>query len=152
MSATELRNGIVLVVEDNADDVEFFRIAMRKANLEGSCHFVFDGEEAIAYMKGAPPFTDRIAYPFPSIVVLDLSLPKINGFGVLEWMAATPGCEQIKVLIWSAWTYEEEMRRAKKAGVSSFVMKDESGQGMAELIALISAHTNPPAGTPVVEG
>src|SRR5262249_42079377 len=105
---------------------------------EPLCRFVNDGEKAIAYMRGDPPFSDRVAHPFPSVLVLDLSLPRVDGFGVLQWMAKTPGCESVKVVVWSGWLQGDAEMRARKAGAGWFVNKDVGGTDLAELLTLMT--------------
>src|SRR6476661_4020102 len=123
MGAVGAGQRIILIAEDNADDVEILRLALRRAGLEALCRFVYDGEETIAYMRGDPPFSNRVDFPFPAVLVLDLSLPRMDGFGVLEWMAKTPGCETVKVVVWTGWLHTEGERRARKAGAGWFVKK-----------------------------
>ena len=139
------REKVVLVVEDDADDLYFLRNALRKAGLEGICRFVYDGPAAIAYMKGEHPFSDRKANPFPDILVLDLSLPRIDGFGVLEWMRGNGGCERVPVVVWTSWYYPGQLERARKAGARLFLKKAAGGEDLRELIALISSGTGPAA-------
>src|ERR1035441_11058397 len=69
----------VLVVEDSADDVELLLIAARTAPDVVSFHMVKDGEQALAYLKGEGQFADRKAHPLPHLVLLDLSLPGMDG-------------------------------------------------------------------------
>ena len=87
-SAIQRKN--VLVVEDDTDDVELLLIAARAAPDAVSFHIVGDGEQALAYLKGEGQFADRQAHPFPDLVLLDISLPGMNGFEVLAWIRATP--------------------------------------------------------------
>ena len=129
----------VLVIEDSADDVDLMQKVIRKAGLEHLCRFVYDGAEAIAYMKGDEPFTHRRAYPFPDIVLLDLSLPKIDGFGVLEWMRTTPECKDVKVIVCSGWEYGSYFERARRAGACMILKKEFIGEGLKELFGIIGS-------------
>jgi CheY-like chemotaxis protein len=138
MGAAANEEKTVLVVEDSADDLCLFQMAVKKAGIGYSFRYVHDGEEAIAYLKGESPFEDRKAHPFPDIVFLDLSLPKKDGFEVLDWMRVTPGCQKLKVVVLSGWEYPRHIERAKKAGASMFVQKPIDGSGLARLVASIS--------------
>ena len=149
MGPVKAEQRIVLVAEDNDDDVETLKLALRRRHMEPLCRFVYNGEEAIAYMRGKAPFCDRAAHPFPAVLVLDLNLPKVDGFGVLEWMGKAPKCESIKVVVWSGCHYGEQENRARNAGAEWFVKKDVGGPGLTELLALIC--DIPPSGSPEVE-
>ena len=138
MSAVVDAHKTVLVIEDNADEVFFFQSAVHKKGCPFTFRFVSDGEEAIAYMKGEGPFSDRKANPFPTLVLLDLMLPKLNGFEVLDWMRQTPGCKEVRVIVWSGWNYPANIERAKKAGVDSFIVKGLEGNA-ANVISLIES-------------
>src|SRR5437867_13389624 len=66
----------ILYVEDNEDDVLLLRFAFKRADILNPLHFAQDGQEAIDYLAGAGKFSDRAKYPIPSLVLLDLKLPK----------------------------------------------------------------------------
>src|ERR1035438_1980256 len=91
----------VLVVEDSADDVELLLIAARTAPDVVSFHMVKDGEQALAYLKGEGQFADRKAHPLPHLVLLDLSLPGMDGFEVLAWIRQHPEFSALKVFVWT---------------------------------------------------
>jgi len=127
----------VLVVEDNADDVCLFKAALRRVASSIAFQFVGDGEEAIAYLKGEAPFSDRRAHPFPELVLLDLTLPKVDGFTVLEWIRTTPGCENLKVFVWSGWRTASYAERLKKLGADRFILKAAGVEGLADVVTAI---------------
>ena len=146
MGAVEAGRRTILIAEDSEDDAEFLRLAVCRKGMEALCRFVCDGEEAIAYMRGDPPFSDRVVNPFPTVLILDLDMPKLDGFGVMEWMAKTPGCESVKVVVWTGWSHGEVERRARKAGAGWFVNKVMGGADLAELVALMSDDSAPLGG------
>jgi CheY-like chemotaxis protein len=113
----------VLVVEDNADDVELLRLAAEKSRGGLSFHFVPAGEQAIAYLKGEGQFADRRAHPFPDLMLLDLWLTGMNGFEVLAWVRQQPELKPLKVFVWTDAGQREILERATKAGADRFVPK-----------------------------
>ena len=86
----------LLVVEDASDHAALIRVAARCAFPGLDVRVAGDGREGIAYLEGTPPFQDRRSHPFPDLVILDLIMPNIDGFGVLEhargrhWRAPFP--------------------------------------------------------------
>src|SRR5437762_558656 len=77
--------GPVLLVEDDPSDVRLIQRAFGKLELNIAVMRLTNGEEAVAYLSGDSPFDNRAAYPMPSIVLLDIKLPRRSGFEVLEW-------------------------------------------------------------------
>jgi CheY-like chemotaxis protein len=118
---TRLRT--VLVVEDNADDVGLLQFASQKSGVGLAFHFVPDGEQAMAYLKGQGQFADRGAHPFPDLVLLDLWLPGMNGFEVLAWIRRQPELSGLKVYVWTDVGEPGVLDRATRAGANRFVPK-----------------------------
>ena len=141
MSVRERRGSRnVLVVEDNADDVDLLQLAAKAAPEAVSFNIVRDGEQALAYLKGEGPFANREAHPFPQLVLLDLSLPGINGFEVLAWIRQHPEFGSLKVFVWTDSGDPKALDRAIKAGANRFVPKSVSfvRGGLAGLVHGIS--------------
>src|SRR6185295_4086868 len=89
----------VLLAEDDPDDILLTQIAFEKARLANPLQVVRDGEEAIAYLSGQGPFSDRNRFPLPILLLLDLKMPKIPGFQVLEWLRRQPHLDRLPVAI-----------------------------------------------------
>jgi CheY-like chemotaxis protein len=130
----------VLVVEDNPDDVELLQIAARKAPEAVSFHIVEDGEKALAYLKGDGQYADRQAHPLPDLVLLDLSLPGMNGLDVLAWIRQHPEFNTLTVYVWTDLGDPATHERAIKAGANRFVPKSVSfvRGGLTGLVSGIS--------------
>ena len=116
----------VLVVEDDAADVELLLIAARAAPDTVCFHVVRDGPETIAYLKGKGQFADRHAHPFPDLILLDLSLPGMNGYEVLAWIRQHPEFSALQVFVWTDSGDPMTLDRAIQAGANRFVPKSVS--------------------------
>src|SRR2546425_9177589 len=80
----------ILLAEDNPDDVLLAEVAFERAGLTSRLLVVPNGEEAVRYLQGAGPYADRLQFPFPHPILLDLHMPKATGFEVLEWLRHHP--------------------------------------------------------------
>src|SRR5438045_7015899 len=87
---TMFNSQTVLLVEDNDDDVFIMQNIFRKCGVPNALQVVPDGEAAIAYLSGAGQYSDRQKHPLPAILLLDLNMPKRNGFDVLQWARSQP--------------------------------------------------------------
>jgi CheY-like chemotaxis protein len=113
----------VLVVEDNSDDADLLRLAAETAPEAVSFHVVKDGETALAYLKGEGQYAARHAHPFPDLVLLDISLPRMSGFEVLAWIRQQPEFVTLKVFVWTDSGDPATLERSLKAGANRFVPK-----------------------------
>ena len=78
----------ILVVEDEADQAQLIQDVLQNSPTPPVVRRVESGEEAISYLAGEGKYSDRDAYPFPFLVLLDLRMPGMGGFGVLRWLCA----------------------------------------------------------------
>src|SRR5689334_14240303 len=90
---------VILVVEDNADDVLLIERAFNKAKLANRLHFVDNGDKAVQYLSGVGPYADRSLHPPPTMMLLDLKLPRRSGFEVLEWVRGHPQLRVLPVVV-----------------------------------------------------
>ena len=120
------------------DDDEAFEMLLprliQEANSPVSFRFVYDGEEAINYLSGIGEFADREKHPFPKMVLLDLKMPKVNGFEVLEWKQKQPHLAALPVVVWSSSDLPIDKERAATLGASDYIVKPMFGHGLVEAI------------------
>ncbi len=124
----------ILLVEDDENDVFLMQRAMSKANVSNPVYVVTNGQEAIDYLSGLGRFSDRTTYPLPRCIFLDLKLPFIDGFEVLEWIRTQPSLEQINVLILTSSGEERDRQRATELGVKAYLVKPPTAQSLQEVI------------------
>ena len=110
----------ILLVEDNPADVHITLTALRDARSQNQVYVVAEGEEALAFLKREG---SHVTAPRPDLVFLDLSLPKVDGYQVLEAMKADPVLRRIPVVVISGSDREVDIARAYDAQISSYIVK-----------------------------
>jgi len=131
----------VLLAEDDPNDVLLTQIAFRKARLANPLQVVRDGDEAITYLKGVGPFTDRNRFPFPMLLLLDLKMPKLNGFQVLEWLRAQPGVlGHLPVAIMTSSDHDPDAARAFRLGADSYLQKPPDAEALLAMVQRLHAY------------
>ena len=127
---------VILIVEDSEDDITLLKAAIRRARVPNPIQVAPDGQEAIDYLEGNGRYEDRLAFPFPGTIFLDLKLPKLNGFDVLQWLKDHEECKVIPVMILTSSGIERDVTRAYQMGANSYMVKPASLQDLTELVDL----------------
>jgi CheY-like chemotaxis protein len=130
----------ILLVEDDENDIFFFRRAMELAGIDHPVEVARDGQEAIDYCSGSGKFAHRSRHATPGLIILDLNLPYKSGFEVLEWLRKNPATLQTIVVVFSSSTAEGDVSRAYAAGANSYLVKQASPKGLVELLKLVNAY------------
>jgi DNA-binding response OmpR family regulator len=136
----------ILLVDDSEHDVFFFHEAKKRAAVTFPVEVVSDGVAAISYLSGDPPYSDRTRFPLPSIILLDLKLPKKSGHEVLEWLKADSNFRDIQVLILSSSFEEADVRRAYDLGAALYIVKPVGLNILTNLIRAIAGYCHDPEG------
>jgi len=127
----------VLHVEDDSNDVLLFQHACSKAGIALQLQAVDDGDQAIAYLRGASKYGDREQYPLPRLVLLDLKMPRVNGFEVLDWMRREEKFRRVPVVVLTSSNHEADVKRAYDAGANSYLVKPVGFDALVELIKAV---------------
>src|SRR5438132_9641097 len=114
---------VILLGDDSDDEVMLSRRAFRDAKLLNPLQVVRDGDEAIAYLKGEGRYANRAEYPLPALLLLDLKMPRKNGFEVLEWIRQQPTLSGLRVVVLTGSTEIRDVNRAYQLGANSFLVK-----------------------------
>jgi CheY-like chemotaxis protein len=123
MTPTRRSPPTVLYVEDSTDDFDLLKLASRKCGTPFSLQHAADGDEAIAYLSGSGPYADREEHPFPDLVLLDLKMPRLDGFEVLRWIRANPDTMRLPVVVLAGSAFRADVRRALELGANSYATK-----------------------------
>ena len=113
----------ILLVEDNPDDVELTRIAFAEAKIANELVVVGDGAEALDYLFARGRYADRDPADLPSIVLLDLNLPKLDGREVLQALRASPATRGLPVVVLTTSTEPFDVEASYALGVNSYIRK-----------------------------
>jgi CheY-like chemotaxis protein len=122
MSANEI-NPTILYVDDDDNDVLLLKHALRCCKRSINLQVVNDPEKASAYLGGEGIYADRKLYPFPSVVLLDLKMPRVNGVEVLAWIRSQPELGHLVVIVFSASNQASDVDRAYKMGANCYLVK-----------------------------
>ena len=123
------RTPVVLLVEDSSDDAYFFKRALKRTGLECSCVHVWDGRSAIEFLEQAFRGPD-----LPQVVFLDLKLPVLNGFEVLEWLRQQSVPKKPKVVVLSGSDQDSDKAQAAELGASGYLVKPIASRSIADLL------------------
>lgn len=129
---------VILVAEDDDDYVVLLKKVFAKAHVPNPVHVVRDGDEAIAYLKGEGQYSDRDEYPLPDVFLLDLKMPRRNGFEVLQWVRAQPGLETLRILVLTSSDQIRDVNEAYRLGANSFLVKPFDFEDFTHLSRLIA--------------
>jgi len=130
----------VLLAEDDPDDILLTQIAFEKARLANALQVVRDGEEAIAYLKGEGKYANRAQYPLPILVLLDLKMPRMNGFQVLEWLNDHSELERVPIAIMTSSDHDPHITRAYQLGADSYLRKPPDAAALLALVQRLQAY------------
>ena len=121
----------ILLVDDNDDDIVLLKESFAESKFLNLLQVVHDGEEALAYLRSEPPFQSART---PGLVLLDINMPKMNGFEVLRAMKSDPRLRTIPVVMLTTSTRDEDIARSYDGGACSFVSKPVSFEKLKEVI------------------
>jgi len=114
--------GVILLVEDNSDDVELTLRALMRSGITNPVVTVRDGAQALDYLNRRGAYQHR-EEPQPSLILLDLKLPRVDGLEVLEQIKADPRLKVVPVVMLTSSRHERDVTQAYQLGVNSYIRK-----------------------------
>lgn len=130
----------ILQVEDDKNDVFFLAHAFRATGITHPVHIARDGQAAMDYLSGLGEFADRALHPFPCLVLLDLKLPRKDGFEVLEWIRSQAELRLLTVLVLTSSGREHDVDRSYSLGANSVIVKPSQLEERIELARHIKGY------------
>jgi CheY-like chemotaxis protein len=131
------KEGVVLIVEDDADDRDLLARAFKKAGIAVPIHFAKDGDEAITYLSDAAE-TSSQAMPF--IILLDLKLPRRSGFEVLDWIKRHASLRRVPVIVLTSSRESIDLERAYDLGANSYLVKPARPEALRQMVEQIDTY------------
>lgn len=130
----------ILLVEDNAHDVELTLRAFKKHNLSNRVQVCRDGAEALDYLFGEGEFQGRNVENAPRVVLLDLKLPKINGLEVLQRIKSDPRTQKVPVVVMTSSKEERDLVDSYRIGVNSYIVKPVNFEQFTEAVQKVGLY------------
>ena len=130
----------ILVADDDADDRMLIQDAFEESRLTNPLHFVEDGEQLLAYLRREGRFADLAGQPYPGVILLDLNMPRMCGRTALAEIKKDEELCRIPVIILTTSKAEEDILRTYGLGVSSFITKPVTFDGLVEVVNAIGSY------------
>jgi CheY-like chemotaxis protein len=143
---------MILLIEDDPADARLIQRSLGKIEIGDTVMRLTNGEDAISYLRGDEPYGRRHSYPLPRFILLDIKLPKRNGFEVLEWLRKQEAIlRRIPIVMLTSSRHSVDINRAYDLGANSYLVKPESSDQLTELSRRIkeywvSTNENPAIG------
>ena len=127
----------ILLVDDNADDIMIAKRAFKKCEIRNKVYVTEDGEDAIHFLRKEGKYTD---VPTSGLVIFDLNMPKVDGFGVLKTIKGDEKLKSIPIIVLTSSSRHEDVERAYKLGANSFIVKPAGFEDFVEAVMEIKRY------------
>ena len=138
--------GVNLAAEDDPNDALFLKQTFAKAGLGRASVIVRDGQEAIDYLHGNPPFNDRLLCPPPVLLLVDVNMPRRTGLEVLEWLQRQPPEKQIPAFLFTSAISPSDLKRSLELGARYCLTKPFDIADWVSIIQALRNHLPPLVG------
>jgi two-component system response regulator len=118
-----MKDKFIMLVEDDSDHVALILRSLRKQEMLDDVMVMLDGEEALDFLFARGAFAGRDTTIMPSVILLDLKLPKVSGLQVLERVRSDERTRKLPVVVLTSSDMEEDMRESYRLGANSYVVK-----------------------------
>ena len=130
----------ILLIEDSENDALLMQRALQKSAIPDCVHIAKGGKEAIEYLKGVGPFSNRQEFPLPQLILLDLQMPEMHGLKVLEWVRSQPEFRSTVVIVLSSSRLTGDIQLAYKLGANSYLVKPPTLEMLYQTVAAIAQY------------
>lgn len=137
---TEKKPLAILMADDDADDRLLAEEAMIESRVLNKLYFVEDGVQLMDYLRGKGQYSDREKFPVPSLILLDLNMPKMDGREALAAIKADAALRRIPVVILTTSQAEEDMQRGYDLGAASYIAKPVTFEALVDLMRTLGRY------------
>ena len=130
----------ILIAEDDDNDIFFLERAFKQAQIVNPVYRVTDGEEAIDYLQGAGEYADRVKHPLPYLMLLDLKMPRKNGFEVITWVRMQHGLKRLPIVVLTSSKEDPDINRAYELGANTYLVKPVKFEGLVEMMRALNLY------------
>lgn len=123
----------ILYAEDEPDDIFFLKRAFEQLDLAHQLKSVADGRQAVEYLAGEGRFADRKRHPLPTLVLLDINMPKKSGLEVLGWLRGQRHFKSLPVVILTSSSRTEDRDEARRLGADDYLLKPSDPSKLVEM-------------------
>ena len=127
----------ILLVEDDEDDIFMMKHALEKGRINRPLQVVTNGQMAMDYLVGTGDYADRVRFPLPFIIFLDLKVPYVHGFEVLSWIREQSTLKSIPVIVLTGSPEIRDQDRARALGARSYLIKPPTPQTLTDVFGLV---------------
>lgn len=130
---------IVLVIEDEASDRFPLERAFRQIGPEFKLQVLETGQEAVNYLEGKEPYSNRGQYPLPDLIVLDMRLPGMSGLDLLKWIRQQSRFRDLPIISLTAYG-NRDLPRAYELGLNFYLLKPATADSLAEILEALNLY------------
>jgi two-component system response regulator len=140
MTAKNSKPITILMADDDPDDRQLTREAFEESRLGNELRFVEDGEELLDYLYRRGNYSDPESSPRPSIILLDLNMPRKDGREALQIIRSDPAMRAIRVIIMTTSKAEEDMLRSYHLSAASYITKPVTFERLVEVVRALGKY------------
>jgi len=135
--AGQTHRAVILMAEDNPDHVFLMREAFTEAKLRVDLHHVESGDQCLAFLRRVPPYEDA---PRPDLLLLDLHMPRMDGYEVMQEISADPALRSLTVIVLTTSATAADVNRMYALGCKSYLTKPINFDGFAGMVRQLTGY------------
>jgi CheY-like chemotaxis protein len=130
----------ILLIEDEPTDAQLILRGFEKAKVLNPIVHLTNGDDALRYLAGRGEFTDRLKYPIPALILLDLKLPGLTGIQLLQWLHVQGELKRIPLVVLTADDRQDIVNAAYDLGANSYLVKPGNAADIVRMVKVIQSY------------